>query len=56
MELECIATWSDGNDHFMYGAFIEEDSLVAERKELYRCFVSIRPVQTLGKHDYLVTK
>jgi len=36
--LNCLATWQDGSDFYLYGTFASEG--VVSKEDFYRCFVS----------------
>ena len=38
LKFECLATWKDGSDMYMYGGFSGPG--VNHRQDIYRCFVS----------------
>ena len=38
LDFECLATWSDGADTYMYGKF--NGPGMVEKEKRYRCFVS----------------
>lgn len=49
LDFECLATWKDGSDMFMYGGFASPGT--KEKNDIYRCFVSIiTPDSQLGTY------
>ncbi len=38
LQFECIATWRDGSDQYLYGQFSGPE--IDNKRESYRCFVS----------------
>lgn len=40
VELECLATWKDGADHFAYGNFVDSSTNKGDKDLSYRCLVS----------------
>ena len=39
LEFQCLATWKDGSDTYIYGGFAGPG--IYKRDDMYRCFVSI---------------
>ncbi|KAK2144779.1 hypothetical protein LSH36_731g00002 [Paralvinella palmiformis] len=44
LEFQCLATWKDGNDKFLYGGF--SGSGIVSSQDIYRCFVSAARLAT----------
>ncbi len=40
LDLDCLGTWSDGEDMYMYGRLNGSGISLADRDISYRCFVS----------------
>ena len=38
LQFECLATWKDGSDMYMYGGFTGPG--ITNKDQQYRCFVS----------------
>ena len=51
VEYQCLGTWKDGSDLYMYGGFSGPG--ITTKDDMYRCFVSRpKPHQALMLVDY----